>query len=103
MLGYTAGSKDIPDCANDYIVTIPIHIGDDGVNTKSHLQYINLAYATDQKQLNSLGVQKTGKKIWRTVRVMNICLLHCCIASDLRVKLVCVDWSMVCPKHHCTG
>lgn len=67
MLYYKAESKDIQGCGTDFLLTLPMEIDADGTNTKTRLEFINIAYKTDSKGSYQVP-QSDRNKIWRSVR-----------------------------------
>ena len=65
MIGYKSKAKDIGDCAEDqYTVTLPLDIDNDGLNRRTSLKFVNLAY---EKKNNQDQGHKSRAKEWKMV------------------------------------
>ena len=65
MIGYKSKAKDIGDCAEDqYTVTLPLDIDNDGLNRRTSLKFVNLAY--EKKNNQDLGLKSRAKE-WKMV------------------------------------
>lgn len=65
MIGFKSAAKDIGYCAEDmYTVTLPTDIDSDGLNRKTSLKFVNLAY--EKKHSNDQGLYSRSKE-WKMV------------------------------------
>lgn len=68
MIGHHTESKDIKNCGpDDYLLTLPMELDEEGINKKVKLKYINIAYTTKRKSGHHDGSVDKNDKTWKIV------------------------------------
>ena len=64
IIGQKSASKFIPGCDTKYPESKAIDINEDGTNSKTQLQFVNLAYQLEQHSSYQSMREKIWKKVW---------------------------------------